>query len=259
MAGIVVKELSKIYPLSSGGMKTALQGVDIEVADGEFLCLLGPSGCGKTTLLNILGGLDRSYQGAVRYTGRRGQAGAHRGDWVLGYVFQNARLLPWLSVQGNVEFVLDGPRAQVAETARFWLERVGLSECGRDYPGELSTGMQQRVAVARAFAVEPDILLMDEPFSSLDEGTGLRMRDELLQIWQERTCTVVFVTHNPLEAVYLADRVLVMSGSPGRIQTEVNLTDRLPRPRRVADQQVWELSRQAVQRMMGDAHGAAGG
>lgn len=266
--GIVVDGVSKTYNLTGAaaksraadlteapGGKLALQRIDLTVKPGEFVCLLGPSGCGKTTLLNIIGGLDRDYEGSVRFTA--GGDGVSRGEEptaavpTIGYVFQEARLLPWMTVRDNVGFVLEGGRSEaksgeVRDRVDDWLERVGLAGYGDYYPGQLSIGMQQRVAVARALIIEPQLLLMDEPLGSLDELTALRMRDELTNLWVDTDCTVVFVTHNPLEAVYLADRVVVMSPSPGRIVEQLDVTVHLPRPRASDDTAVWELSRRAV-------------
>ena len=176
-----------------------------------------------------------------------------RRELAVSYMFQEPRLLPWLSVRDNLRFVLDDPkRERVRARLDRWLERVGLAEFGSYYPTQLSAGMQQRLALARALIVEPEVLFMDEPLSALDELTALRMRQELLELWAEQRPTVVFVTHNPLEAVYLADRVMIMSPSPGRIVEELRLKDMLPRPRDPEDQRVWEISRQAVRKLMED-------
>ena len=250
MAGIRVEQVSKEYSLGRGEGRLALAGVDLEVAEGEFVCVVGPSGCGKTTLLNILGGLDRAYSGTLTYISPAGTELPPTTPPHSAYVFQESRLLPWLNVRENVAFVLDGPRRDRAARADAWLEKVGLAGFERYYPGQLSAGMRQRVAVARAFVVEPEILLMDEPFSALDELTGLRLRNELLRLWEERGCTVVFVTHNPIEAVYLADRVVVMSGGPGRVVAELPVSRRLGRPRRIEDEALWRLSREAVRMIM---------
>lgn len=234
MAGIRVQNLHKAYS-SRQGEKVVLGGVNLEVRDGEFVALLGPSGCGKSTLLNILSGLDRDYRGSVSFTGVRGQPR-------IGYMFQEARLLPWRTVRQNVRFALDQDDGRVEG----WLERVGLKAYSDFYPNQLSVGMQHRVALARALIRDPAVLLLDEPFSSLDEITAMSMRAEVLELWKEQQGTVVLVTHNPLEAVYLADRVLVMTASPGRIVAELSLSEKLPRPRDPEDRRLWELSREAV-------------
>ena len=247
MAGISVHRVSKSYGLRDG-QKLALHEVDLEIGGGEFVCLLGPSGCGKSTLLNILSGMDSDHRGEVRFT----RLSSDEAQPVMSYMFQDSRLLPWLSVRENIRFVLDGRRTkESAERIEGWLERVGLGGYGDYYPMQLSTGMQQRVSVARALIRKPDLLFMDEPFSSLDELTALRMREELLGLWRDLGCTVVFVTHNPLEAVFLADRLLIMSPSPGRITAEIRVTDLLPRPRDADDRGVWELSRRAVRYLRG--------
>lgn len=257
--GIVIQRVSKTYPLAGGaGYKQALHEVDLTVAPGQFVCLLGPSGCGKTTLLNIVSGLDANFEGSVRYTSPAGPEFGHV-EPIIGYVFQEARLLPWMTVHDNVRIVLGerGRTAGAAELVDEWLARVGLKAYGHYYPGQLSIGMQQRVAVARALIIEPDVLVMDEPFSALDELTALRLRDELLHLWEETACTVVFVTHNPVEAAYLADRVVVMTPSPGRIVGELDVAAHLPRPRDIEDHAVWEWSRRAVRLLTEAGDGAA--
>ncbi len=251
MAGIRVANISKSYPLE-GGAKLALEHVNLDVREGEFVCLLGPSGCGKTTLLNILSGLEQNYEGSLEFIG------AATGIPVMSYMFQESRLLPWLTVWENLRFVLDGNShsQEAAQRIEHWLNRVGLEGYGDYYPLQLSVGMQQRVAVARALIINPVLLFMDEPFSSLDELTALKMRKELLELWREQRCTVVFVTHNPLEAVFLADRVIIMTPSPGRIVAEMELNTLLTRPRDPGDSRLWQLSREAVQKLTGKEYEA---
>ena len=248
-ATIDVRGVIKVYPLADGTERIALDGIDLAVAQGEFVCLLGPSGCGKTTLLNILSGLDRADAGSVRVRAPDANRQA-----VSGYMFQESRLLPWLSVADNIAFVLDGAdhagRSR-RETVSYWLERVGLAGRGDDYPRQLSIGQQQRVAVARALAIRPDVLYMDEPFSALDELTASRMREELLELWGETSATVVFVTHNPMEATFLADRIVVMTGSPGVIAADYRVSELVPRPRSTDDPRLWEASRVAVRALRG--------
>lgn len=240
MIGIRVRDLCKSYAMGGGRRKPVLDRVSFSVGAGEFCCVLGPSGCGKTTLLNLLCGIDRDYDGEIVFEGAGGAPS-------VGYVFQDARLLPWLTVWDNLAFVVDrermpGWREQIEQRLRL----VGLGEQRGAYPGQLSAGMQQRVAVARALLVRPQVLLMDEPFSSLDEITASRLRDELLGLWEGSGLTVVFVTHNPLEAAYLADRVLVLSAGPARVQGELDVRGALARPRTPGDTRVWQLARQAV-------------
>ncbi|HLR46665.1 MAG TPA: ABC transporter ATP-binding protein [Deinococcales bacterium] len=235
MSGIVLKNVTRDYPVKDG-VRRALEPISLDIDDDEFVCIIGPSGCGKTTLLNIMSSLDRDHGGSVAYT----EPGA-----MTSYMFQESRLLPWLSVRDNLAFVLDGDRNTKDRLIDEWLDRVGLSGFSRDYPYQLSVGMQQRVAVARAMIVSPAILFLDEPFSALDELTAQRMRTLVLELCEELDCTVVLVTHNPLEAAYLADRLVIMSGQPGRIVDIRDLTH-LGRPRDSGDPELWKVSREAV-------------
>lgn len=246
MAEILVEGVSKSYPLPGGRERQALNGIDLRVASGEFVALLGPSGCGKTTLLNILAGLDSADSGRV-------VVGDPARPPVTSYMFQEPRLLPWASVRANLSFVLDGSGPETDERIEYWLDKVGLGGRGSDYPRQLSIGQRQRVAVARALIIAPDVLFMDEPFSSLDELTASRMREELLTLWDELRCTVVFVTHNSLEAAFLADRIVVMSPRPGRIIEQLTVSDLLPRPRDGDDPKLWEVSRVAVRALRGES------
>jgi ABC-type nitrate/sulfonate/bicarbonate transport system ATPase subunit len=244
---ISVQGVAKAYAIR-GGERLALHDIDLEIAHGEFVCLLGPSGCGKTTLLNILSGLDEADQGTVTV---RAPGGGHP---VMGYVFQQSRLLPWLSVNDNLRFVLDGRPPGVKDSVTYWLDRVGLAGRGDDYPRQLSIGQQQRVAVARALIIRPDVLFMDEPFSSLDELTATKMREDLLELWKELDSTVVFVTHNPMEATFLADRILIMASDPGRIVADYQVSALVPRPRDGDDPNLWHASRMAVGLLRGEGH-----
>jgi NitT/TauT family transport system ATP-binding protein len=209
----------------------ALRDINAEIARGEFICLVGPSGCGKTTLLRIVAGLETSTSGAVLLDGR--PIGGPGGD--RGFVFQNDNLLPWRSVFDNA---MIGPEVagRVGPTekrrTRDLLKLVGLAGFEDYYPRQLSGGMRQRVNLARALAIDPQILLMDEPFSALDAQTREIMQTELMRIWEEGRKTVLFVTHQIDEAVFLSDRVLVLARRPGRIQETVTVT--LPRPRTLA-------------------------
>jgi len=206
----------------------ALTPVNMEIEDGEFVALIGPSGCGKSTLLNILAGLESPTTGSVSLDG---QLVSEPGpDRVV--VFQEAGLMPWMTVQGNIEYglKLQGlDKKSRAERADKYLRMVHLSKYANSMPHELSGGMRQRVSIARALALEPKVLLMDEPFSALDAQTRDLLHDELQRIWQETHKTILFVTHNLREAVYLADRVMIMTAAPGSIKKIVTVPFSHPR------------------------------
>jgi NitT/TauT family transport system ATP-binding protein len=213
----------------------ALEGIDLEVSEGELVCLLGPSGCGKSTLLNILAGFEQATEGSVDFEGAPVR-GAGR-DRVMFFQDAGAALLPWLSVEENVRFALrvrKVPKAEWPAIIDKYLAMVGLEEHRRKFPAQLSGGMRQRLQIARALAVEPKVLLMDEPFGALDALTRRRMHGFLLEIWQRTGKTIVFVTHDIAEAVTLADRICIMSLGPGSRISEV-IDVKLPRPRDLAD------------------------
>ncbi|GIK80321.1 MAG: nitrate/sulfonate/bicarbonate ABC transporter ATP-binding protein [Alphaproteobacteria bacterium] len=250
---IAVKNLSKEFAAhGTGAAWKALDGVNLEVASGEFVTILGPSGCGKSTLLNILSGLDTHFTGSISFT-QGDSGGTARGKPRIAYLFQEPRLLPWRTVRGNVEFALDAAgfsRSEWKGRCNKWLELVGLGGFAEFYPLQLSGGMQQRAAIARAFSIEPDILLMDEPFSALDELTARRMRQELLDLWEANRHSVVFVTHNSLEAVFLSDRILIMNRGPSsRVRDEISL-NHLPRPRSYEDPAQFETQKDVLARLM---------
>ncbi len=233
-----IEGVSKIFPGRSGNVE-ALRPVDVDIAAGEFICLLGPSGCGKSTLLSIIAGLESASSGKVLADGKEVRGPGT--DRVL--LFQEAALFPWLDVQHNVEFGLRqaGIRAKErAAIARRFIEIVHLKGFERSFAHQLSGGMRQRVAIARALAIDPAILLMDEPFGALDALTRDRLHAELESIWTTTRKTVVFVTHNVREAVALGDRVLVFSPRPGRIVSEFRID--LPRPRSLEDHQLVSMA-----------------
>jgi NitT/TauT family transport system ATP-binding protein len=213
---------------SNGVRTTALSRVTFEVRQREFISVIGPSGCGKSTLIRILAGLDYPTSGTVRLDGRAVQGpGADR-----GMVFQAYTLFPWLTVKKNVMFGLKMkgvPRAKAEQMATEWLGVVGLADAADKYPGQLSGGMKQRVAIARALANEPRILLMDEPFGALDAQTRCSMQAHLLRIWEAVDVTVLFITHDLEEAVYLSDRIVVLGANPGRIVEIIDVPVSRPR------------------------------
>jgi len=203
----------------------ALSGVSVSVAAGEFVSLIGPSGCGKSTLMRLIADLDAPSSGTISVFGK--SARQARLDQDYGIAFQQAGLLPWRSVRGNIELPLQTHGAAAAkrrERVDELLAMVGLEDFGEHYPDQLSGGMQQRVAIARSLAESPKLLLMDEPFGALDEMTRERMQNELIRICAETGCAVVFVTHSIPEAVFLSDRVVVMSPRPGEIRDIVDIT-----------------------------------
>ena len=229
MSGIRIEGVSRRFAgVRGAGPVQALTPIDLDVAEGDFVTVLGPSGCGKSTLLRIVGGLDEPSSGRVLVDGRAVEgAGADR-----GMVFQSYTLFPWLTVARNVAFGLRErgvPRATRERIVARYVERVGLGGFERHHPKQLSGGMQQRVAIARALANDPAILLLDEPFGALDHQTRGLMQELLLEIWEADRKTVLFVTHDIEEAIFLGGRCVVMSARPGRIKSEVAID--LPHPR----------------------------
>lgn len=212
MTSVRIDVAEKVFPATGGAPERALYAdFRLEIADRSFVALLGPSGLGKTTLLNMVAGVDHDFRGRVAFG-----ADAPR----IGYAFQSPRLLPWRTVLQNVLLPLPEGAAHEAR-AREVLDEMGLGDALHVFPERLSLGMQRRVALARAFALEPDLLLMDEPFVSLDEGNAERLRDLLSELISRRPTTVLFVTHDSREAVRLADRVVVLAGPPVRIERDV--------------------------------------
>ncbi len=235
------------------GKVTALQETSVEIASGEFVCFVGPSGCGKTTLLNLVAGLEPPSQGEILKDGEK--VTGPGSDRVV--IFQEAALFPWLSVIRNVEFGLVGrmEAKKRREIARAFLNLVHLGRFENAYVHQLSGGMKSRVAIARALALNPSVLLMDEPFAALDAQTRDLLHEELQEIWQKTRQTVLFVTHNVREAVRLGDRVLVFTARPGRIKKEFKIE--LPRPREAASvgvlttiQQIQKELREEIEKVL---------
>jgi NitT/TauT family transport system ATP-binding protein len=225
---ITLLSAEKNYTSPQGEVIIALAPVSLEIATGEFVCLVGPSGCGKTTLINLMAGFERPTAGTVTIDGRqvRGADPNHI------MIFQEYGLYPWRTVLGNVLFALEAKGLkgkEAVEKAAEYIELVGLTKFTGNFPHQLSGGMKQRVAIARALAVEPSVLFLDEPFGALDAFTRMYLQDELLRLWQEKRPTVVFVTHDLDEAVYLGGRVVLMAPGPGRVQRVIDIP--LPWPR----------------------------
>lgn len=219
---ISISDACRQYSLKSKGRTAALHKVNLEIEKGEFICLLGPSGCGKSTLLNLIAGFDRPTSGFVSING---EAVSKPTENRIS-IFQNYGLLPWRNVLRNVELGLEAkkiPKRERRGIAEEYIELVGLSPYKNHYPAQLSGGMQQRVALARALAVEPEILLMDEPLGALDAMTRMSMQDEIERLWLEKKKTIIFVTHDIEEAVFLADRIVIMTSSPGRIKSIIKV------------------------------------
>ncbi|PWR72808.1 ABC transporter ATP-binding protein [Methanospirillum lacunae] len=228
MGNVEISEITRQFTRDDGLSVQAIGGVSLSIADDEFVSFVGPSGCGKTTLLRIIAGLDQATSGSVLVDGNQISGPSPR----VGMVFQEYSLFPWRNILDNVAF---GPemrglsKVKRYELARKYISLVGLNQFEKSYPYELSGGMRQRVAIARALANDPDLLLMDEPFGALDAQTRNKMQSELLDIWGRSKKTILFVTHSVDEAVFLSDRIVVMSPRPGKIRSVVKVT--IPRPR----------------------------
>jgi len=229
---IALQDVTKRFLTPTGKAYTAIRDVTFSVAPGEFCAVVGPTGCGKSTTLGLISGLERPSAGSVQVMGEPVQGIDPR----IGYVFQADAVFPWKNVLSNVvtgPLFRGKPKAEALERAHDWIARVGLSGFERYYPHQLSGGMRKRVALAQTFINEPQILLMDEPFSALDVQTRLLMEDELLQLWSTHSASVVFVTHDLEEAISLADRVCVLTAGPATVKSIYTID--LPRPRKVEE------------------------
>ena len=251
---VVIHGLTKEFTTAQGKTR-ALGGVNLEVRDREFFGIIGPTGCGKTTLLHIMAGLETSTNGSVEFIGEKTTKS------VVSMVFQDSALMPWRTVEDNVPLGPEFRKEQASvlkRTSQFFLEIVRLLDFSGARPAELSGGMKQKVAIARALANDPEVILMDEPFASLDAQTRLLLREELLRIWERDKKTVILVTHNIEEAVMLCDRIAVMSAAPGIVKSIISVD--VPRPRgfksmRDPDfsrcmEKIWDLLRYEVDKSM---------
>ena len=224
---VEVKDLTKAF-----GDLLVLDNISFHVYNGEFLCIVGPTGCGKTTFLNSLTKVYDINKGSIKVDGEDIHPKKHN----LAYIFQEYSTMEWLNIQENVEFGLKAkrfPPDKLKERSDYVIKMVGLDKYRNYYPSQLSASMLQRVVIARAFAIEPDLLLMDEPYGQLDLTLKYKLEDELLKMWEEVKTIVLFITHNIEEAVYLSDRIIVLTNKPTHIKTEI-IND-LPRPRKVSD------------------------
>ncbi len=227
---IEIKETNKYFINNKGSREIVLENINLSIEEGNFLCLLGPSGCGKSTLLNLMSGFEKATSGEVLIEG----VPVSDPNPKYQMLFQGCDLFPWRTVRGNVEYGLEAkglPAGERKGIVQEYVNLVGLTHCMEAFPHQLSGGMQQRVAIARALAVDPEILFMDEPFAALDAFTRYKMQEEITRIWQENKKTIVFVTHDIDEAIYLADSVLVLSTNPGRIQEVLPVDIGRPRDR----------------------------
>jgi len=243
MGNVKISDITRRFTRDDGESVLAIDNVNLSIDDDEFISFVGPSGCGKTTLLRIIAGLDQSSTGEVMVDGSRILGPGPK----VGMVFQEYSLFPWRTVLDNIAFGLEMrgiSKQDRYEIARRYISLVGLEQFEQSYPYELSGGMRQRVAIARALANDPDLLLMDEPFGALDAQTRNKMQTELLTIWERSKKTILFVTHSVDEAVYLSDRIVVMSPRPGRIRSVVPVT--IPRPRIRTAPEFGELRRDVL-------------
>jgi NitT/TauT family transport system ATP-binding protein len=253
---IRIRDLYKTF-----GTLTAIDGVSVDIAPGEFFMIVGPSGCGKTTLLRILAGLDQVSSGTIEIETPNSQRP------VNSMIFQGDSIFPWMTVWDNAAYGLKMrrmPAAAIRDVVGHYLARTGLTRFAQYYPHQLSGGMRQRVSIARAFANDPEILLMDEPFSALDAQNRLLLQEELLRIWEEHKKTVVFITHSVDEAVFLGDRIMIMTAQPGKVKSLVPVP--LARPRNILELQktpqygeliagIWSSLREEVQRARAQEEG----
>jgi NitT/TauT family transport system ATP-binding protein len=253
MAGaeIRMEAVDKWFVGADGQPLRVLNGLDFSVAGGSLLSLLGPSGCGKSTLLNIIMGLDTVSSGRILIGGKEISKSHHSKDIKIGMVFQQARLLNWRTVRKNVMLPLEArgvPKTEAMDLVDHYLDLVQLKEFGDYYPLQLSGGMQQRVSVARGLVIEPDLLLADEPFASLDEITARKLREEFVRIWQASGTTILFVTHNIREAVFLSSELVMVTPRPASVRLRKSID--VPAPRAYDDQVLFDIEREVTRELI---------
>ena len=248
MGKITVENLAKSYRTPTGTLLEVIKNLSFELDIGTFTSILGPSGCGKSTLLNLIAGLDEQTEGRVLIGGKSIKENR---DVNIGFVFQEPRLLNWRTVRRNIRLPLEREnlgRAEMEEMVQKKIDLAGLTGYEDYYPLQLSGGMQQRVAIARALVTDPEILLMDEPFSGLDEITARKMRRELLRIWQETGKTIVFVTHDISESVFLSQLILIVTGKPCTVHSRIVVD--VAHPRNYGDDRLFEIEKHAMQEFL---------
>lgn len=242
-----IDKISKTFnPEGNRESLPVLENINIDIQENEFVCIIGPSGCGKSTLLRIVAGLEPSTEGTVIYRGEK----LNKPRKEIGMVFQNYSLMPWLNVEDNISMGLNFkrvPKLEKKKTVDEFLKIIGLENFRKSYPHELSGGMQQRVAIARALANNPDVVLMDEPFGALDAYTRILLQKELLRIWEYDKKTIIFVTHSVDEAIYLADRIILMSRRHGHIDREIYVD--IPRIRDRSDSRYAKLTQELLEEL----------
>ena len=216
----------------------AIKDMEFIVPQGQFCCLVGPSGCGKTTLLNLLSGLDTKLEGSIKY-----QDGTSPNEWPIGYMFQEPRLMPWLTVKQNVSIVTNQTSEELSHSEEL-INEMGLTKYMNSFPSQLSGGMQRRVAIARAFVNKPKILLLDEPFISLDLTVANLLRKMLIKLWENQKTTIIFVTHDLREAIYLGDRILFLSKGPSQVIHDLKID--MKRPRKTEDDQMEKIRTELI-------------
>lgn len=243
MPTIRIKNISKTYEGEDGTLVQALKDINLEIADGEFVCIVGPSGCGKSTLLEIVAGLQRQSSGEVLLD----DAPVTGPGRQIGVVFQDAALFPWRNIRRNILYGMETagiPKSEQEKRLAYYLKLMGLEGFEHKYPSQLSGGMRQRAGIARTLIMNPKVTLMDEPFSAVDHLTRCTLQEELIRIREKEKRTVLFVTHDINEAVYLADRVILLTPRPGRIQAEYKI--RLPHPRSRMDDYLVQMAARIV-------------